>query len=305
MAGKPRKKSDIILKAVFKDYFTDMLWFLYPDADHIFDKSKAFDFLDKELLELYPDRNNKGGTRHVDLLVKVFLIDGIENWLLFHCEIQNLTNNDFPQRVYQYNYRLYDRYKIPIVSLAIFTGEKNQLQPNEYKSNILGTEISFKYKTYQIFDHTEEQLLDMDNPFAMVVLALQQEVLTCKALEETQNNARIKILRALIKNEQFNNEDKKRFLAFLDNLIYIENPDLNRKFNIEVERLTGGKINMGIIEAVKEDAREEGIEEGLIKGKEEIALRMKQAGYSLEEIAQLTELSEKEIQALDAEANAG
>jgi predicted transposase/invertase (TIGR01784 family) len=90
-------------------------------------------------------------------------------------------------------------------------------------------------------------------------------------------------------------------------LIYIENPDLNRKFNNEVVKLTGAKINMGIIEAVQEVAREEGKEAGLIKGKEEgkheialkIAIRMKQAGYSLKEIAQLTELNLQEIQALD------
>lgn len=33
-----------------------------------------------------------------------------------------------------------------------------------------GTELSFKYKYYQIFQHTEEELLQFDNPLVLVVL---------------------------------------------------------------------------------------------------------------------------------------
>jgi predicted transposase/invertase (TIGR01784 family) len=51
---------------------------------------------------------------------------------------------------------------------------------------------------------------------------------------------------------------------------------------------------MGIIETAQEIAREEGIE----KNKLEVAQTMKSYGYSAEEIAKITGLSLKEIEAL-------
>ena len=52
---KVRGKNDIFFKSAFEDYFSDMLRFLYKDADAIFDLKKPIVFMDKELLEISPD----------------------------------------------------------------------------------------------------------------------------------------------------------------------------------------------------------------------------------------------------------
>jgi predicted transposase/invertase (TIGR01784 family) len=299
MPEKPRKKHDSILKAAFQEYFADLLRFFFPDADTLFDWSKGYSFLDKELLELSPDLNQKGGTRHVDLLAKIFLHDGTENWLLLHCEIQNSTDQNFSLRMFEYNYRLFDRYKTPIVSLAIFTGKKSQLRPQAYKTNVLGTSITFDYKSYQIFDHTEEELIAIGSPFSLVILTLQQEILNQKNSEQTKNNSRIKILKALWASNQYDEDVKRRFIVFLNNLFYIENTELNIKFDQALQTLTGGKITMGIIETAQEIAREEGIEKGIKKNKLEVAQTMKSYGYPAEDITKITGLSLKEIEAIN------
>jgi hypothetical protein len=41
----------------------------------------------------------------MDKLVKVFLRDGSEKWLLIHIEIHGYRESDFPKRVYHCNYR--------------------------------------------------------------------------------------------------------------------------------------------------------------------------------------------------------
>lgn len=120
-----RKKNDILLKAAFEETFVYLLRFIFPNADQLFDFSKAPIFMDKELRELFPELEKKGGTRQADLLAKVYLLDGSEQWILVHVEIQGQYNNNFPKRMYLYFYRIYDRYGIGITALAVFTGKAN------------------------------------------------------------------------------------------------------------------------------------------------------------------------------------
>ena len=50
-----RKKNDILLKSAFEEAFPDLLRFFFDKADIIFDIERGFEFLDKELSELFPE----------------------------------------------------------------------------------------------------------------------------------------------------------------------------------------------------------------------------------------------------------
>lgn len=100
----PNKKKDIFFKSAFEDYFADMLRFLYPEADQIFDLEKPITFMDKELLEISPDRNKRGGTRNADMLAKIFLRTGQQELFLLHLEIQTISGINFSSRVFKYWY---------------------------------------------------------------------------------------------------------------------------------------------------------------------------------------------------------
>ena len=95
------KKNDIFLKAAFEETFLYLLRFFLPHADKIFDCKRGFVFMDKELQELFLSCI-KGGTPYADILVKVFLLDGSEKWLLVHIEIQGQNRRDFPKRMFRY-----------------------------------------------------------------------------------------------------------------------------------------------------------------------------------------------------------
>jgi hypothetical protein len=64
------KKDDTLWKSLLEDIFDDLLRYLYPDADEIFDMERGFDFLDKELADLFPELNEEH-ICFVDKLVKV------------------------------------------------------------------------------------------------------------------------------------------------------------------------------------------------------------------------------------------
>jgi hypothetical protein len=58
----------------------------YQNAEEIFYISREFEFLDKELAEMFPQEDNNS-VRYVDKLAKLFLKDGQEKWVLVHVEV--------------------------------------------------------------------------------------------------------------------------------------------------------------------------------------------------------------------------
>lgn len=54
----------------------------------------------------------------MDKVVKVWLLDGEEAWVLVHVEVQGQYDRNFAERIYIYNYRLYVREAAPSRSIA-------------------------------------------------------------------------------------------------------------------------------------------------------------------------------------------
>jgi predicted transposase/invertase (TIGR01784 family) len=263
-----RRKNDILLKSAFEEAFQELLFFFFKEAPDIFDLSRDFEFMDKELSELFPEIEKKGGSRFVDMLVKTHLKNGKEEWILVHIEIQDGAMKNFPERMFQYYYRILDRFGVKVAALAVFTGGKNQKRISQYQSDFLGTKITYAYNVYHILDHTEEQLMAMHNPFALVILAAQKALFSGKIPETELAEQRLTIARALIESKRYDIEKIRRFLFFLKTFIHIENPEINRNFDREIELLTGKEEVMGIIEAIKMLTLEEGIEKGILKGEQ-------------------------------------
>jgi hypothetical protein len=77
---------------------------------------RGFEYLDKELAEMDPQPDEDKDTRFADKLIKVYHRDGEEEWILLHVEVQADTYKraEFSERMYQYFYRIRDRYKKPV-----------------------------------------------------------------------------------------------------------------------------------------------------------------------------------------------
>ncbi len=73
-------------KEAVEVYFEAFMLFFFPDIHAEIDWSMGYEFLDKELEKIVRDAET--GRRHADKLVKVFLPDGKETWLIIHIEIQ-------------------------------------------------------------------------------------------------------------------------------------------------------------------------------------------------------------------------
>ncbi len=84
---------DSAWKEAIETYFRDFVTFFFAQIAEDIDFEKGYEFLDKEFEKVV--REAKVGKRYADVLVKVYLKDGQEKWLLIHTEVQGYFEEGF------------------------------------------------------------------------------------------------------------------------------------------------------------------------------------------------------------------
>jgi len=91
---------------------------------------------------VYPEVE-ESNARVVDKLVKVFLRDGIERWILLHVEVQGNNGKQFPGRMFEYFVRLYKRGR-PVAAIAVLTGKDGRKRPGIFEDRCLWTCVRYE-----------------------------------------------------------------------------------------------------------------------------------------------------------------
>jgi hypothetical protein len=292
-----RHNKDILWKGLLEWVFDDLLRFVYPNAEEVFDMQKGFGFLDKELAELYPEPERKIDVRSVDKLVKVFRKGGGEEWILIHIEVQDKTKTKdrpiFPERMFHYFIRCFGRHWKPVAAIAIFTGPDGKQLPDKYEYQFMDTRLQYQYKSLRLLDYSDKELEESDNPFAWVVLAAKKMLLKGKDLDEKLLEGKLFIFRKLFENGVLEKRKLQAILIFLNNYVRFGKSKTSRTFKKEIDKITGKKNTMDIFEQVAEMRHEEGVQEGLEKGLQKGA--QKNARVVVENLLRKYDMSQNEI----------
>ena len=158
-------------KEALERYLPDFLALLFPQAHAGIDWSKGYEFLDTELQQIV--RDAKLGRRLADKLVRVVDLSGHEDWLLIHLEVQGDRDHDFAERLFIYNYRIFDRHRRPVISLALLADERAQWRPEHFGWQRWGCEVGIRFPSVKLLDYRARwaELEASANPFAVVVQA--------------------------------------------------------------------------------------------------------------------------------------
>ena len=297
-----RRKMDALLKGAFEEIFEFLLRFFYADADNVFDLARGFQFLDKELKEVFPELGRRGGTRHVDMLVKVFRRSGEEEYILLHVEIEGGRSRNMGKRMLDYWTRLNVRYSVDVAAIAVFIGNPTQPRPSSFHKEVLSTSITYRYRTYHIFDHTVSELLAMDNPFATLMAALQSDWLSRRESDEERNGRRMQLARALVHSRKVDGDRINHMVYVIKVLLHIENPEINSNFDQQMDKLIGRTKPMGILETVKMLEREEATEQARYEAKREFVKNLiEQTDFTDRKIAALVTVSVSSVRKIRAE----
>jgi predicted transposase YdaD len=254
------------------------------------------------LAELYPQPEKQTDVRRVDKLVKAFRKDGHEEWVLIHIEVQGDTKAKdrpiFPERMFRYFYRCFDRYRKPVAAIAIFTGPDARQMPSTYKYLFMNTRLEYQYNTICILDFTDKELGESENPFAWVVLAAKKALLKGKNLDNKLLAGKLFIFRKLYENGVFEKQKLQAILVFLKNYIRFENPETYRIFEAKVDNITGKKNTMDIFEQVAEWKLEDAREEWVNKSVQSLLTK---TDFSVEKIASVLDVPVSTVEKIQSE----
>ena len=96
-------------KDIIEDFTEEFFSFYLPEMHAAIDFASGVRFLDRELSEIVSDSDNI--RREADRLLEVYLKDGGAEWILIHIEVQSYRDRTFAERMYVYNYRIFDKYR--------------------------------------------------------------------------------------------------------------------------------------------------------------------------------------------------
>jgi hypothetical protein len=158
-------------KEAIEGAFPEFMAFFFPAAAERIDWGRGYEFLDQELRQVVRDADS--GKRYVDKLARVFLKNGEEDWVYIHVEVQGSDEAAFPERMFTYHYRLFDRYRRPIASFAVLADTAPNWRPGAYTHELLGCRVDFVFPSVKLLDLRPglDELLDNANPFAWVSAA--------------------------------------------------------------------------------------------------------------------------------------
>ena len=124
-------------KEAWRIYLHSFMRLCFGQVETAIDWRRPPEFLDKELQKL--TRQSESGKQFVDMLIKVWLLNGSAEWILLHVEVQHRPDPEFETRLYRYNYRAMDVYGKPVGTLAVLADMDPHWRPNHYEMAVPGT----------------------------------------------------------------------------------------------------------------------------------------------------------------------
>jgi hypothetical protein len=269
-------------KEALERYLPDFMAFFFPQAEREIDWSRGYVLLDTELRQIV--RDAELGVRRADRLVQVQRRSGEPTLVYIHIEVQSQYEVAFAERMFVYHYRLHDRYRQPIVSLAVLGDERPTWKPSGYHYALWDCALDFRFPVAKLLDYAPQRAqLEADaNPFATVVLA---HLAAQETRQSDQQRALAKF--ALTRRLYMLGYDRQEILdlyAFIDWMLRLP-PDLEDQVWRQIEQYEQ-ETRMSYITTAERIGHERGLEEGRAAGLLEgivavLEIRFGQAGVDL------------------------
>ncbi|MEW6494253.1 MAG: transposase [Cyanobacteriota bacterium] len=253
--SEPQVDYDNPWKEAIEQYFEAFLAFFFPEAHTVIDWNRPAESLDKELQQIV--REAEVGKRLADKLFKVWRLEGEEAWVLVHIEVQSQEESDFAERMYVYNYRCFDRYRQPVISLAVLGDERAAWRPSFYGYALGGCEVSLKFPVAKLLDYETQwqSLEESTNPFAVIVMAHLKTKAT-RGVPRERKQWKWSIVRRLFEGG-YSREKIVRLFRLIDWMMILPE-ELQQEFREEL-RLYQEDSQMPLLSRIELAAKQEGI----------------------------------------------
>lgn len=254
---------------------------LFPAAFAEIDWRRGFQPLNTELQAILAllQNGDGAGKRHADALYKVWRLDGREQWIVLHFEVQSQPDPNLSRRMFTYLYRCFERYDAEIFGFAILGDRSPGFRPQPFHWQLGKATLSYEFECAKLLDFSIEELEASDNPAALILLAHH---FTWSTKYEQTHRRRFKVhLTRLLFRKGYSAKEVDGLFKVLDWMMRLgreqaiiftqevlslcEEPDMSAYVNTFEWVFTEQGIEKG-----KELGLREGIEKGIEKGSERL-----------------------------------
>ncbi|QOR84583.1 Rpn family recombination-promoting nuclease/putative transposase [Geobacillus stearothermophilus] len=303
--AKQRIDHDRLFKELLSTFFEEFLLLFFSNVyEHI--DVHHLSFLTEELFT-----DVTAGEKHrVDLLVETKM-KGEDGLVIVHVEHQSYAQRTFPERMFLYFSRLFQKYRRRIVPIAIFSYDEHHDEPSSLVVQFpFLTVLDFRYLTMELRKLPWRAYIRHDNPVAAALLSKMGYN------EEEKVEVKKEFLRMLVRLEL--DEAKQRLLfGFFETYLRLSEAE-EVKLRNEVSQMETKEakqvmelivsyeqrgmekgIEKGIEQGVKQGIKQgikQGRQQGIEEGKLDVVKRMLAKGYDVDTIHELTGLPMEKIE---------
>jgi hypothetical protein len=185
---------------------------------------------DKELSQIIGQSGQRN--RRVDVLVKVRLLTGEEQWILLHLEIQSSYEEGFAARISLYNAGIHWLFKRRVLTLVVLADLRRNWQPNEDVFQVGTFESRLKFPVCKLIDRLESDWRD-DHSLPVLVARAQIEALRTAGDPEARYRAKRLLVFGLYELG-YNEQQVRETIRLLDWMMHLR-VDLEERLTQEFE----------------------------------------------------------------------
>ena len=283
---------DQLFKELIHTFFAEFLELFFPEVHKYIDFSAIRPLSEEVFTDLLG-----GESRRADIVIEATL-KGEETILIIHVEPQSYYQANFHERMYLYFSLLYNKYRKPILPIAVFKYDKNYNEKNEFSMSFPFFHVlSFQFLTLTLRKLRWRDFIHSNNPVAAALL--------CKMgfTEAERVEVKKEFLRMLVRM-QLDPARQRLIYGFFER--YLKLTDEEEKVLMQEVNKLDPELASKIMElpiSYEERGKEIGKEIGRNEEKREIAKKMILKGLSPNLIAKVTGLSHEDIKVLSKSIN--
>ena len=247
---------DRLFKELLETFFAEFMELFFPEAAQAIDLTQI-KFLQQEIFT-----GVTAGEKHqVDILVETRL-KGEPGLILVHVEPQAYTQVNFNERMFIYFSRLYEKYRLRILPVAVFSYDRIRDEPDSFALGFPFLDVlHFRFYKLELKKQNWRDYIRSDNPVAAALL--------CKMGFKPEEKVKVKLefMRMLIRMKL--DPARMELLAgFFETYLKL-NEEEEEQYYRELGKLDRKEVE--VIMQITTSWHEKGRAEGEIKGKAEKA----------------------------------
>jgi hypothetical protein len=168
----------------------------------------------------------------VDVLVKVRLLTGDEQWILVHLEIQTSHEENFAQRIAHYNAGLRWVFQRRAMTLAVLADLRRGWAPNEDVFQVGGFESRLRFPTCKLIEKLDGEWRE-DHSLPVLLARAQMEALRTAGDAEGRYRAKWQLVRSLY-DLGYNAQQVREIFRLVDWMMHLR-IDLEERFQSQLQ----------------------------------------------------------------------